>query len=283
MAYSKNYAMGSLPILSESFMLLYSAFELEFEIYEPTPFITMLRPRSSDVQWIVREEFRIDPHVPVSEFTDGYGNLCQRLLAPVGNFRIQTNAEIKVPDSIDRAPGAPFIEIQNLPENVLHYLLPSRYCESERFSLMAIDITAEYEPGYDQVVAIENWIRQNIHYVPVSSDIPITAVEVNQKGSGVCRDLAHLAIAMCRSLAIPSRLVVGYCLDLEPMDMHAWFEVYVGDRWYTFDAAMLDKNKKAYVSIGYGRDAADVAVYNQFGPAVYPSYQKVSVSRNKQM
>ena len=117
---------------------------------------------------------------------------------------------------------------------------------------------------------------------PGRSDAPSSAIEVNARGWGVCRDLAHLGIALCRGISIPARMVVGYLYGLEPMDMHAWFEAYVGGRWYCFDAtqnAAQASMNGGYVAIGYGRDAADVAVYNQFGPAVYPAAQTVSVQR----
>jgi transglutaminase-like putative cysteine protease len=132
--------------------------------------------------------------------------------------------------------------------------------------------------GYDQVAAIADWLRTSIAYQPGSSDVPISAIEVNSRQSGVCRDLAHLGIALCRSLSIPARMVVGYLYELEPMDLHAWFEAYVGGRWYTFDATQAEL-RGGYVAIGYGRDATDVAVYSQFGPAVYPSSQSVRVQR----
>jgi len=250
--------------------------ELQFEIEVPTPFILMLRPRSGAQQWVARDEFKIKPNVPVVEFTDDYGNLCQRLVAPPGVFSIQTNADVKTSELVDVEPGASFIEIQRLPHNTLSYLLPSRYCESDRFSDLASNITANQLPGYDQVVAIETWLRDTISYIPGSSDYPISAIEVNYKQSGVCRDLAHLGIALCRSLSIPARMVVGYLYKLEPMDMHAWFEAYVGGRWYTFDATQTGP-KGGYVAIGFGHDAADVAVFNQFGPSVYPSTQMVRV------
>jgi transglutaminase-like putative cysteine protease len=141
---------------------------------------------------------------------------------------------------------------------------------------MATSISAGYQPGYDQVKAIENWLRLNISYIPGSSDIPVSASEVNSRQSGVCRDLSHLGIALCRSLSIPARLVVGYLYGLEPMDLHAWFEAYVGGRWYTFDATQAQLHG-GYVAIGYGRDAADVAIYNQFGPSVYPTTQHIQV------
>ena len=111
---------------------------------------------------------------------------------------------------------------------------------------------------------------------PGSSYKPLSAVEINLQQSGVCRDLAHLGIALCRSLCIPARLVVGYLYDLRPMELHAWFEAYVAGCWYTFDATQASK-RGGYVALGYGRDAADVAVYNQFGPAAYPTEQLVEV------
>jgi transglutaminase-like putative cysteine protease len=257
-------------------MWLRTSCDLTFDISVPTPFILMLRPRSGAQQWIAREEYSLVPSVPVFEFTDIYANLCQRLVAPPGNFEIHTVADVVTEDYTDKAPGAPFVEIQNLPDAVLNYLLPSRYCESEMFGQMATEITSGQLLGYDQVAAIEAWLRNTIRYVPGSSDTPVSAVEVNTRQSGVCRDLSHLGIALCRSLSIPARLVVGHLYGLEPMDMHAWFEAYVGGRWYTFDATQAVPNG-GYVAIGYGRDAADVAVYNQFGPPVYPTTQSVQV------
>ena len=257
-------------------MWLRTSCDLTFEIADPTPFILMLRPRSGAQQWIAREEYKIVPSVPVFEYTDIYANLCQRLVAPPGNFEIHTVADVMTADYVDQAPGAPFVEVQNLPDAVLNYLLPSRYCESELFWQMATEITAGQLLGYDQVAAIEKWLRDTIRFVPGSSDTPVSAVGVNTRQSGVCRDLSHLGIAMCRSLSIPARLVVGYLYGLEPMDMHAWFEAYVAGRWYTFDPTHTG-TKGGYVAIGYGRDAADVAVYNQFGPPVYHTSQKVDV------
>ena len=259
-------------------MWLQTSCELQFIIDLPTPFVLMLRPRSGAQQWIASEEYLLYPSVPAFEFTDDYGNLCQRLVAPPGDFTIYTSARIMTADSVDCEPGGPFVDIQSLPDNVLKYLLPSRYCESDRFGSMAMEITAEQRPGYDQVAEIERWLKTTICYVPGSSFLPLSAIEVNQQQSGVCRDLAHLGVALCRSLSIPARMVVGYLYGLEPMELHAWFEAYVGGRWYTFDATQETKSG-GYVSIGYGRDAADVAIYNQFGPAVSPIKNKVCVDK----
>jgi len=257
-------------------MWLKTSCELRFQIELPTPLILMLRPRSGAQQWIASEEYKLRPSVPAFEFTDGYGNLCQRLVAPAGDFTVLTTAEVMIADFLDEAPGAVFVPVQDLPDAMLNYLLPSRYCESDRFSQMALDITEGQLIGYDQVAAIESWLRQTIRYEPHSSDVQVSAIDVNARQWGVCRDFAHLGIALCRSLSIPTRMVVGYLHGLEPMDLHAWFEAYVGNRWYAFDATQATR-RGGYVAIGYGRDAADVALYNQFGPALYPLEQRVSV------
>jgi transglutaminase-like putative cysteine protease len=249
---------------------------MTFDITVPTPFILMLRLRSGAQQWVASEEYRLKPTVPVFEFTDNYGNLCQRLIAPPGAFSVYTASEVMTSDHVDQSPGAPFVEIEYLPDTVLSYLLPSRFCESDRFGEMAASITAGQQLGYDQVKAIESWLRTTISYVPGSSNIPLSAVEVNSMRRGVCRDLSHLGIALCRSLSIPARLVVGYLHGLEPMDLHAWFEAYIAGRWYTFDATQTELTG-GYVVIGYGRDAADVAIYNQYGPPVYPMTKDIRV------
>ena len=257
-------------------MRLQTRCELIFLIEIPTPFILMLRPKNGEHQRTVSEEYLLFPSIPAVEFTDDYGNFCLRLIAPVGDFTVFTSAVVMTKDFIEQQPGGDFIEIQNLPDNVLKYLLPSRYCESDRFGEMATLLTANQRPGYDQVEQIESWLRNTIHYEPGSSFLHLSAIEVNQQQTGVCRDLAHLGIALCRSLSIPARMVVGYLYKLEPMELHAWFEAYVAGRWYTFDATQPFK-KDGYVVIGYGRDAADVAICNQFGPAVSPIEQNVSV------
>jgi transglutaminase-like putative cysteine protease len=141
---------------------------------------------------------------------------------------------------------------------------------------MASEISAGRNPGYDQVCAIVSWLRDNVQYRPGSSQVPASAVEVNQARVGVCRDLSHLGIALCRAISIPARMVVGYLHGLRPMDLHAWFEAYVGGRWYTFDATQSALTP-GYVAVAYGRDATDVAIYTQFGPPVYPASQHVGV------
>lgn len=259
-------------------MILEVECELAFNIETPTPFVFMLRPRSGALQWIIRDRFELDPVIPAFEFTDGYGNLCQRLTAPVGEFRVHTSAQVLTSAETDRGDGEPFVVIEALPDIVMSYILPSRYCESDRLYDKAMSIVGNANPGYDQVAAIERWLRDNVRYIPGSSLIPNSAMEIEQAGYGVCRDLSHLGIALCRSISIPSRLVVGYLHELEPMDMHAWFEAYVGDRWYTFDATQPDL-RGGYVPIAYGRDGADVALFTQFGAAVPVTHQRVTVTK----
>lgn len=258
-------------------MWLRTGCDISFDVGVPTPFILMLRPRSGQRQWVSRESYTLKPSVPVVEYNDSYGNLCQRLIAPEGEFYIRTTADIKTAENIDVCSGAPFVDVQNLPDEVLTYLLPTRYCESDRFIDMGRQIVNGAAPGYNQVSAIENWIRENIRFNPDSIHFQLSAVEVNQQQEGVCRELAHLGIALCRSLCIPARMAVGYLYGLKPMDFHAWFEAYVGGRWYTFDPTQ-SRPKGGRVTIAYGRDAADVAVFTQFGPALYPREMNVRVN-----
>jgi transglutaminase-like putative cysteine protease len=253
-----------------------AATRLDFHLEARTPLVLMLRPRSGAQQWVARESYTLTPYVPTVEYTDIYGNLCQRLVAPLGIFSIQTRAEVMTANEVDKAPGAGFVEVQNLPETVLTYLLPSRYCESDRFGDLACEIVAGEQLGYDQVAAIDQWLKTWIQYTPGSSTFPISAVEVNLRREGVCRDLAHLGIALCRSISIPARLVVGYLHGLEPMDLHAWFEAYVGERWYTFDPTQ-QQTRGGRINIAYGRDAADVSIFHQFGAGDILSGLQVSV------
>ena len=245
-------------------MKLWVSCNLRFQVIEASVLILMLRPYRGLQQWINREVYTSKPAIPMIESTDSFGNSCQRLLAPVGNLLIQASAEVMVMNNVYVAPGACFVEIQHLPNEVLTYLLPSRYCESDRFGDLAREITFDALPGYDQVKKINDWVRDSIQYLPGSSEFPLSAVEVHHLGHGVCRDLAQLAITLCRSISIPARLVVGYLHNLQPMDLHAWFEAYVGDQWYTFDPTQIDF-RGGRVIIAFGRDAADVAIFHQFG------------------
>ncbi len=246
-------------------MRLNAECRIVFEASAPTPTIFMLRPRSGLGQWIVSEEYLLEPSIPVVEYTDGFGNLCQRLVIQPGPFSIYTNACVEAADELDLLPGAPFVPVENLPEGTLQFLLPSRYCQSDQLGDLASEVVGDAMPGYDQVEAIRSWIQSNIEYCYGTSNTSTSATDTAANRIGVCRDFAHLGIALCRSLNIPARMVVGYLYQLEPMDLHAWFEAFVGDRWYTFDGTQKEPRGNR-IAIAYGRDAADVALSTQFGP-----------------
>jgi len=252
--------------------------ELSFQLPTATPFIFMLRPRSGAYQWVSSQKFELHPQVAAVEYEDLYGNLCQRVVAPAGIFELKSETIAQTGEIDDEAPAASFMPVSTLPTNVIGFLYPSRYCESDRLSHLAAEITAGYQPGYSQAAAIINWLRNTIDYRPGSSNTLVSALEVKDRGFGVCRDLAHLGIALCRALSIPARLVAGYLHGLEPMDMHAWFEIFVGGRWFTFDPTQTDLTG-ARLTIAYGRDAADIATFTQFGDLVVPTRELVSVER----
>ncbi|WP_404789371.1 transglutaminase domain-containing protein [Altericista sp. CCNU0014] len=245
-------------------MRLHAGCKFSFETDRPTAATFMLRPRSGDGQWIVSEEYITEPSIPVTEYTDIYGNLCQRLVVPEGNFSLHTSVMAEAADEIDTAFEAPFIPVEALPSDVLQFLLPSRYCQSDRTGVLAGQVVEGVPLGYAQVEAIRNWIFNNVEYCYGTSDASTSAVETAETRIGVCRDFTHLGIALCRSLNIPARMVVGYLYDLKPMDLHAWFEAFVGDRWYTFDATQ-GQPKGNRIALAYGRDATDVAFVTQFG------------------
>lgn len=245
-------------------MRLDAGCQIFFEATTPTPVIFMLRPRSGYGQWVVREEYLLQPNIPVVEYTDGYGNLCQRLIVPPGSFQVHTTATVETADAIDVEFNAAYVPVQDLPETVLQFLLPSRYCQSDQLGNLASEIVRDAMPGYAQVEAIRHWIQTHVEYQYGTSNASTAAVDTAETKTGVCRDFAHLGIALCRSLNIPARMVVGYLYQLDPMDLHAWFEAYVGQRWYTFDATQAEP-KGNRIAIAYGRDAADVALSTQFG------------------
>jgi transglutaminase-like putative cysteine protease len=240
---------------------------LQFDV--ASPMLTVLRPHSGAQQWVAADTFHVSPRIPIRQYTDALGNLCQRLLAPKGPMLIQVSSDIQVPPFMDQAPGAPFVSVESLPDNAIMYLMPSRFCESDRLGSLAAQITADIALGYDQVACISDWIRHHLHYRINSQPDLLSASEVLDRGEGVCRDLAHVGIALCRSLSIPARMVVGYVPDLDPMDHHAWFEAFVGDRWYCFDPTW-PRFATGRVALAYGRDAADVPVFSIFGPPVMP-------------
>jgi transglutaminase-like putative cysteine protease len=245
-------------------MILDATCHISFNATAPIAAIMMLRPRSGWAQWIKREEYAFEPHVPVVEYSDSFGNLCQRVVVPAGKFDVHCSCRAHAADTIDVDPYAAFVPVHQLPESTLQFLLPSRYCQSDMLHDLACSIVGQRPAGYPQVAAIEQWLRDTMKYLAGASDPHTSALDTANSKAGVCRDYAHLGIALTRSLSIPARMVVGYQYKLDPMDLHAWFEAFVGGRWFTFDGAQ-DQCCGNRISIGYGRDAADVALASYYG------------------
>ncbi|MES2797303.1 MAG: transglutaminase family protein [Bacteroidota bacterium] len=238
--------------------------KLEYISNHHTPLITILRLRKELSQFIENETFILEPLLPMSEYVDFYGNYCQRLETNQGKLVIDTSAIVVTSDTVEQNPEANFTLIQDLPDHTLIYLLPSRFCESDKLNNKAFEIIIGQITGYQMVEAIRTWVNKNIKYEYNKSTSTTSALDTLESKHGVCRDLSHLAIALCRSVNIPARIVVGYLHNLKPMDLHAWFEAYLDGQWYTFDATQ-SQTTGGRVVLAYGRDAADVATATYFG------------------
>ena len=258
-------------------MRLHAICEIDFDAAVPVAAILMLRPRSGAAQWISHERYALTPQMPVIEFTDLFGNLCQRLVVPAGGAKLRAQCIADVADTVDIDHEATFVLPQFLPESVLPFTFASRYCPSDQLIKLALEVTDGVTPGYPQVDAIRTWINRNVEYKYGTSSAVTTAIDTAKMRQGVCRDFAHLGIALCRAINIPARMVAGYTLDLDEPDLHAWFEAFVGGRWFVFDAVQDQGTTGNRLAIAYGRDATDVALVTQFGPLNLQNL-KVSVS-----
>lgn len=238
-----------------------------YQINSPTPVSMMLRPRRDGNQAVLKEGFGIEPPIHFTEFTDSYGNLCQRATLPPGEVKISSEVEVDVVETAPLPnPLPPFVNIEELPDETMLYILPSRYCQSDLWEIhqLASQIIGNSIPGYQQVEAIRTWVHQNLYYQYGVTNATTTALDMVYNRTGVCRDFTHLAIALCRSINIPARMTVGYLDKLKYTDLHAWVEAYLGDQWYPFDSVQ-DYTHGYRIELGHGRDAADVAMVTQFG------------------
>jgi transglutaminase-like putative cysteine protease len=238
---------------------------IELRCEEDCPLVAMLRPRSGSDQWVAAERYDIAPSVQATEYVDCFGNLCQRFTLPRGESTITVETEVEVADLIDMDRRAPQVAPAQLPDDTLIYLLQSRYCPSDKMAERAREIVKGCEPGYPQAERIHDWVRDNIEYRYGVSEASTCALDTLEMGAGVCRDFAHVGVALCRSLMLPARVVVGYLYQLDPMDMHAWFEVFLGGRWYAFDATQKEP-RGGRIVVAHGRDSADVAFLSNYGP-----------------
>jgi transglutaminase-like putative cysteine protease len=248
-------------------------YELVFDCPQPIPMILTLNihfTRVSDIA--VPDHLVASPPVPIAAYRDGFGNWCSRIVAPKGEVRLSTDAVVRdtgKPDEV--AAWAQQIPVQDLPEETLVFLLGSRYCDTDRLSEVAWSLFGASPTGWARVQAICDFVHNHIAFGYQHARSTKTAWEAFQERAGVCRDYAHLAVAFCRCMNIPARYCTGYLGDMgmpppyEAMDFAAWFEVYLGGRWYTFDARN-NVPRIGRVLIARGRDAADVAITNTFGP-----------------
>jgi transglutaminase-like putative cysteine protease len=244
-------------------MRLTATLLLETDAAVSVPCILMLHPKNGEGQIIEKNELTTSVDCPSREYTDVYGNLCLRTVIPAGAFRLESRIIAECAEEIEVYVMAGFTLMEDLPDDVLQFLLPSRYCQADLLGDQAREIVKGLMPGYTQVEAIRQWVHDHFEYLYGTTNSSTSAVEVIASRKGVCRDFAHAGIALCRGLDIPARMVVGYLYDLKPMDLHAWFQAYIGGRWFTFDATQ-SAPKGGRIVIAYGKDAADVAIATYF-------------------
>ena len=259
-------------------------YELVYSFPQPTPMILALSihySRASDV--IIPDYLTTDPAVPVGGYRDGFGNWCTRIVAPGGRIRIKTDALIRDSGLLDEVDWTAFQhDPTELPTATLQFLLPSRYCEVDSELLpLAWSRFGGVPPGTARVQAICDFVHSHLKFNYQTARPTRTALDGYREQEGVCRDFTHLAITLCRCMNIPARYTTGYLGDIGvppvpgPMDFSAWFEVFLGDRWYTFDARH-NRRRIGRIVMARGRDAGDVPITMCFGPSTLLRFDVVT-------
>jgi transglutaminase-like putative cysteine protease len=232
--------------------------------------------RASDL--LIPDILVTEPAIPFAQYRDSFGNLCTRLVAPPGQIRFRTEALLTDPGTHDyKDPNAIQHDVSTLPDECLQFLLASRYCETDKLMDVAWANFNINGNGWDRVQAICDFVHNHIKFGYQYARNSRTAWEGYQEGVGVCRDFAHLAVALCRAMNIPARYCTGYLGDIgvpkdpAPMDFSAWFEAYIGGPWHTFDARHNTPRIGRFL-IGRGRDALDIAISTVFGPSILNSF-----------
>jgi transglutaminase-like putative cysteine protease len=248
-------------------------FEITYDFVARTPMMLMLNVHPSRAADVIKpDQLRVSPAVPCTRYLDAFGNVCTRLVAPPGQLEIFTDALVAdsgLPDPVE--PAARQHEVAELPHDALVFLLASRYCETERLMEAAWSRFGQTPLGWARVQAICDFVHSHVRFGYQHARATKTATDVIIERRGVCRDFAHLAITLCRCMNIPARYCTGYLGDIgvppepDPMDFSAWFEVYLGGRWYAFDARH-NIPRIGRIVMARGRDAADVAFSTTFGP-----------------
>jgi len=242
--------------------------ELEYTLCFPSTLILNVHAQRNASQTILKEQFDVVPEVRISEFSpEGSDNRFIRLeTGQQRTIAITYSASVQCDYQTYDANGVHATPVAGLNGATIPYLFPSRYCQSDRLNRLAWDLFGNIQNPHQKVVAITDWIHQNVEYLLGSTDSMTSAFDTVTQRTGVCRDFSHLAIALCRALNIPARYLSGYAYQLEPPDFHACFECFIGGTWVVFDATRL-AYLNGLVRIGTGRDAADAAVATIFGGA----------------
>ncbi|HEX7822599.1 MAG TPA: transglutaminase family protein [Sphingobium sp.] len=261
-------------------MFIRAGYEIGFMTNVDTPMIAMLnlhQSRAADL----RTEHRIYANRPVDmeDYADGFGNICTRLTVPAGGVTLSCDFVVEDCGLPDRQIlEAEQLPPEGLPSDVLQYLLGSRYCDTDRLSGLAWSLFGLAAPGWPRVQAIVDYVHQRLTYGYQFARPTRTAWEANEERVGVCRDFAHLAVALCRCMNIPARYCSGYLGDIGippvdvAMDFHAWFEVYLGGEWHSFDARHRVP-RIGRILMATGRDAADTALTTAFGSIWLSSFK----------
>ena len=261
-------------------MLIQIGYELVFTCAQETPMILMVNvhyTRASDM--VTPDHLTTDPETPIKAYRDGFGNWCTRIVAPTGMIRLRSNGVVRDSAQTDvLTPSAQQHLLQDLPEETLVFLLGSRYCETDLLSNEAWRRFGQSAPGWARVQAICDFVHNHIAFDYQKARPTRTAWEAFHEGVGVCRDYTHLAVAFCRCMNIPARYCTGYLGDMGTLppygvpDFAAWFEVYLGGKWHTFDARN-NVPRIGRVLIARGRDASDVAIATTFGQNTLESFK----------
>lgn len=260
-------------------MLIRYGYDFSMTLNQPIPMVCLLNvhdERAADM--VVPEAVITQPEVATTTYRDMFGNTCRRFIAPAGPFQIWGDGTVRDDGTYDKAhPDAAEVPVGDLPDACLVYLMGSRYCETDRLSQTAWDLFGNTQPGWARVQAICDYVHNHIKFDYGDARATRTAMEAWQEGKGVCRDFAHLAVALCRCMNIPARYVNGYLGDFDdviasPADFCAWMEVWLDDRWMTFDPRN-NVPRKGRIVVARGRDAADIPLINSFGPHILDSFR----------
>ena len=268
-------------------MRIQCGYDIAYDCPQAVPLMMALSVHPSrEPDLLTPQVITSDPPLPITQYQDRFGNVCHRVLAPPGRITLSASFQIQDPGELDElAPEAGQYNVEDLPDDTLMYLLGSRYCETDRLSNIAWSLFGSAPTGWGRVQAICDFVHARITFGYHFARPDKSAWDGYNERQGVCRDFAHLAVAMCRCMNIPARYCTGYLGDIgvpksdAPMDFSAWFDVYLrgpqGGRWYTFDARH-NKRRMSRILMARGRDATDVALTTAFGPAFLARFDVVT-------